>query len=99
MDEESRDNRRQGFLIGLVVGAVVGSVVTVWLGGKLRRQMRRRGISTDRAGDFVAQARERGGDFLSRMRDMVRQASDEGRRAADKARADLEERYHREDQH
>ena len=93
---ESRYNRRQGFLIGLAVGAVAGSMATLWVSGKVRRQMRQRGISVDRAGDFVTSARERGGEFMSRVRTLARQATEEGKKAAEKTRSDMEERFKKE---
>lgn len=90
------ERRRPGFLIGLIMGAVIGSVLAVWITQRVRKQWRERGIDLGRAGELAALARERGGEFLARARQIIRQAIEEGREAATKTRSELEERFKKE---
>jgi hypothetical protein len=92
----ANENRGRNFLIGFILGAVIGSVVTGWLAGRVQRQLRRRGIDLGTASELASSARERGSNWLARVREIVRQAMEEGRQAADRTRSDIEEKYKRQ---
>ena len=94
MDQE---NNRRSFFTGFLVGGVVGSVLTLWLAPKVRRELRERGIDVSgRLGGLGALIREKGDEFLARGREVIKQAVEEGRKASDKARSELEERFKKE---
>ncbi len=95
MDQE---NSRRAFFVGFLVGGVVGSVLTLWLVPRVRRQLREKGIDVGgRLGGLGALIREKGEEFLTRTKEVVKQAVEEGRKASDKARSELEERLGKED--
>jgi len=88
------NSRRRGFLAGLILGGVVGSAATVWLIGRMRWWGRRRGVELGgRAGDIASIITERGSEFLSRAKEAISQAVEEGRETARKTRSDLEDRF------
>lgn len=89
-------NRFRVFLIGLLVGGIVGSVLAIFVAQRVRKQLKERGIDLGRAGELAGLAKERGDQFLARAREIMRQAIEEGRKAASKARSELEERSEKE---
>lgn len=92
-----QENDRRSFLIGFLVGGIVGSVLTLWLTPKVRRELRERGIDVGgRLGGLSALIREKGEEFLTRAREVIKQAVEEGKKASDKTRSELEERYKKE---
>ncbi len=94
MDQE---NSRRSFFLGFLVGGVVGSVLTLWLAPKVRRELRERGVDVGgRLGGLGALIKEKGDEFLARAREVVKQAVEEGKKASDKARSELEERFKKE---
>lgn len=92
----TEENRCRVLLIGLLVGGIVGSVLTIFVAQRVRKQLKERGIDLGRAGELAALARERGDQFLARAREIIRQAIEEGRKTASKARSELEERLEKE---
>ncbi|MFQ5925302.1 MAG: hypothetical protein ACE5IE_04840 [Dehalococcoidia bacterium] len=92
----TEENRFQVFLIGLLAGGIIGSVLTIFVAQRLRKQLKERGIDLDRAGELATLAKERGDQFLVRAREIIRQAIEEGRKAASKARSELGERFEKE---
>lgn len=89
-------NRFRVFLIGLLVGGIIGSVLAIFVAQRVRKQLKERGIDLGRAGELAALAKERGDQFLARVREIMRQAIEEGRKAAGKARSELGERFEKE---
>ncbi len=79
------EDNRKGFIIGFIAGTAIGLVATIFIASRIRREMRRRGMDL-----------ERGREFVSRARDIVRQGIEEGRKAATKARSDIEESLRKE---
>jgi len=92
----TEENRFQVFLTGLLVGGIIGSALTIFVAQSVRKQLKERGIDLDRAGELAALARERGDQFLAGAREIIRQAIEEGRKAASKARSELGERFEKE---
>ena len=94
-----KENSGRSFFVGFLVGGVVGSVLTLWLAPKARRQMRERGIDVGgRLGGLGALIKEKGDEFMARAREVIKQAVEEGKKASDKARSELEERFKKEDE-
>ena len=90
-------NNRRGFFAGFLVGGVLGSVLTLWLTGRVRRQLRERGIDVGgRLGELGAVLREKADEFLARAGEAIRQAVEEGKEASGKTRTELEEKFKRE---
>lgn len=86
--------KNRSFLIGLILGGVIGSVPAIWIAGRMRQRFRGRGTGPGgRASEFATVARERGGEFLARVREHIRQAVEEGRESARKTRSEFEERF------
>lgn len=92
----TEENRFRVFLIGLLVGGIVGSALTIFVAQKVRKQLKERGMDLGRAGELAALAKERGDQFLARAREIMKQAIEEGRKAASKARSELGERFEKE---
>ena len=92
-------NNRRGFFAGFLVGGILGSVLTLWLTGRVRRQLRERGIDVGgRLGELGAVIREKADEFLARAREVIREAVEEGKEARGKTRSKLEEKFGREDE-
>lgn len=90
----AEENKGRDFVTGLIVGAVVGSVLTFWLAGRMRRQLRERGIDLGGSlGELGALVREKGDEFLARAREIFKQAVEEGKEASAKARSELESKF------
>ena len=83
-----KEDSGRSFFIGFLVGGVVGSVRTLWLAPRARRQMRERGI--DVGGKLG------GLEFMARAREVIKQAVEEGKKASDESRSELEERFGKE---
>jgi len=92
----TEENKCRVFLNGLLVGGIIGSALTIFVAHRVRKQLKERGIDLGRAGELAALAKERGDQFLARAREIMRQAIEEGRKAAGKARSELGERFEKE---
>lgn len=92
-----KENSGRSFVVGFLVGGVVGSVLTLWLAPKARRQMRERGIDVGgRLGGLGALIKEKGDEFMARAREVIKQAVEEGKKASEESRSELEEKYGKE---
>ena len=94
----NEENRSQAFLSGLLVGGVIGSALAFWLAGRMRRDLRERGIDIGGwLGELGYLVKDRGEEFLTRAKDVVERAIEEGKEASHKARSELEERWKEEE--
>ena len=94
-----KENSGRAFSLGFLVGGVVGSVLTLLLSERVRRDLKERDIDIGgRLGEVGALIREKADKFLARTKEVVKQATEEGRKTSDKARSDPEERFKKESQ-
>ena len=94
----SEENRSQSFLSGLLVGGVIGSALAFWLVGRMRRDLRGRGIDVGGwLGELGYLVRDKGEEFLTRAKDVIERAIEEGREASHKARSEMDDRWKREE--
>lgn len=93
----SEENRSRSFLVGLLVGGVIGSALTFWLTGRARRELRERGIDVvGRLGELRSLIKDKGEEFLTRAKEVIEHAIEEGKEASRKAHSELEERLKKE---
>ena len=89
----SEGNKSRSFLIGLLVGGLIAAVLTFWLKRKVRPVLRERGVDVSGwMAEIGSMVREKSEDLLSRAKEVIEHAIEEGIEARHKARSELEER-------
>ena len=89
----SEGNKSRSFLIGLLVGGLIAAVLTFWLKRKVRPVLRERGVDVSGwMAEIGSMVREKSEDLLSRAKEVIEHAIEEGIEASHKARSELEER-------
>ena len=89
----AEDNKGRGFLIGLILGGVIGSVLSAWIVLRMRQRGRRVTGLGSRVGELASFVKD---EVLGGAREVIGRAIEEGREAARKTRADLDERLKKE---